>query len=443
LTATINPYALFTAIPLVGHVNPLLRQAKELQNRGWRVAFAGFRDVRDHVAAEAPGVAFVDLGELGPLREGLQDAMRTASKDPSFARGAMRITRAVFSLWLPMFDALKRAVAADPPDIMVVDLFSSAGLAVADTAHIPAVVNNPDLLAAIPVTLLPPADHLPFLFSGRSVRNIPWHQPAFTGLLTRKLAAAVVSLTTDRDLNALRRRRGLSPTTAHNLLDNRLVLVNGAFGLEYDRPLPPGVEMVGPMLGESVPALPADLEAWLNEGSEVVYANMGTLVEATPDHLRKMMEALNNARFRSLWILSPAQAALLPKSLPDRLRVMPWGPPPLAVLSHPNVKAFVSHCGINNAHEAIVAGTPIVGIPMFADQRDMAVRLCDAGVGLWVDKRRFTVDSLLRAIERVLDEPSFTLNIPALQEAIRKSGGVRRAASLIERAAAQGQFRPA
>jgi len=33
------------AIPLVGHLNPLLRQAEELQRRGWRVAFFTRRSI--------------------------------------------------------------------------------------------------------------------------------------------------------------------------------------------------------------------------------------------------------------------------------------------------------------------------------------------------------------------------------------------------------------
>ena len=55
-------YVLFTAIPLVGHVNPLLRQAEELQRRGCRVAFASTSNMAAHVAAESPDVPFVDLG---------------------------------------------------------------------------------------------------------------------------------------------------------------------------------------------------------------------------------------------------------------------------------------------------------------------------------------------------------------------------------------------
>jgi UDP:flavonoid glycosyltransferase YjiC (YdhE family) len=44
-------YALFTAIPFIGHVNPLLRLAEALRRRGWRVAVAVHRELQAHVQA--------------------------------------------------------------------------------------------------------------------------------------------------------------------------------------------------------------------------------------------------------------------------------------------------------------------------------------------------------------------------------------------------------
>jgi UDP:flavonoid glycosyltransferase YjiC (YdhE family) len=295
-------------------------------------------------------------------------------------------------------------------------------------------VNNPDLLASLPVTMLPPADSIPFLFSGRSIREVPWHQ-RFTAPLVRKLAAAATSLTVDREHNALRKTRKLPPISAHRLLSGRPILVNGVFGLEYARPLPPLVEMIGPMLAASVPPLPAELSQWLSNGPPVVYANLGTLVVAPKEQLAKMIEAFNTDRSRTLWILKPQQAAALPLPLPASLRILNWGPMPVAVLQHSNVRAFVSHCGINSVHESMSTRTPMVGIPMFADQRDMAVRVADAGAGLWLDKTRFTANDLRAAIERVLNDLSFERNAANVQAAIAASGGTRRAADLIEQAA--------
>jgi MGT family glycosyltransferase len=427
-------YALFTAIPLVGHINPLLRQAEALQRRGHQVAFAGASELRTHVSSEAPSVRFIDLGPLGPIARELRDVQARASMDPSFVRGAQRIVDSLWRVWPGMYDGLRAAMAAEPPDVVVADLFSSAGLSAADAAGVPCVVNNPDLLGAISPRILPPADHLPLLFSGLSPRQLtPWHRLAAP--LLRRAAAVYASATVGRRLNALRASRGLPPVDVHELLRGRQVLVDGAFGIEYERPLPSNVAMVGAMLPERTAPLPPGLAEWLAAGPPVVYVNLGTIAIAPDAQLAKMAAAFTAGHtFRTLWILRPDQASRLPSPPPAALRVLDWGPAPAAVLSHPNVKMFVSHCGINSVYESIHAGTPIVGIPMFADQRDMAVRVADAGIGVWLDKRRFTAAALHAAILRVLDDAAFVRAIPAAQQALADAGGASRAADLIERA---------
>jgi UDP:flavonoid glycosyltransferase YjiC (YdhE family) len=69
---------------------------------------------------------------------------------------------------------------------------------------------------------------------------------------------------------------------------------------------------------------------------------------------------------------------------------------------------------------------------MLSDQRDMAVRVADAGVGLWVDKTRFTPAQLRTAIDRVRQDPAFQSRIIPIQQACAAAGGVGRAADLIE-----------
>src|ERR1051325_2608477 len=98
-------------------------------------------------------------------------------------------------------------------------------MCVAERVGIPYVVNNPDLLAALPVTLLPPADDVPFLFSGKSIRDVGVGQ-RLAGPLVRWIATVATSLTVTRDLNRLRASRGLKPTTPDALLRDRLILVD-------------------------------------------------------------------------------------------------------------------------------------------------------------------------------------------------------------------------
>ena len=69
---------------------------------------------------------------------------------------------------------------------------------------------------------------------------------------------------------------------------------------------------------------------------------------------------------------------------------------------------------------------------MLSDQRDMAVRIADAGAGLWVDKTRFTAAQLRTSIDRIRLDPAFRSRIAPIQQACAAAGGVSRAADLIE-----------
>jgi MGT family glycosyltransferase len=429
-------YALFTAIPFVGHLNPLLRQAEALARRGWRCAVATMSEARPHIEGKAKGVDFVDLGPMGPLAQKFRQIEEEVSREPDFKKGTWRIMRGLNAQWAPMYDGLLAALRQDRPDVMIVDFASAAGIDAGETEGLPVILNNADLLACISVKLLPPADHVPRLFSGMSIKEIGPGQRALSAAL-RVMAPRLVALSFGRQLNAVRATRGLPPVDVNLWHKDRLILVDSAFGLEYSRSLPPYVQMVGPMLPEEIEPLPEEYQRWLEQGPPVVYVNLGTLAMAHREQLAKMVEAFGGEEHRVLWVLRKPQHALLPELLPGNLRVIEWGPPPISILSHPNVRVFVSHCGINSVHESLYAGTPIVGIPMLADQRDMGARVEDAGVGLCVDKTRFTAEELRRAISRIMHEGSFRSEIPAIQASFRLAGGVSRAADLIERYAAE------
>lgn len=423
-------YALFASIPLVGHLNPLLLQAEELARRGWRIAVASTTEARAHVEERLPGVRFIDLGPQSVQMGTLQQVESDASANPSFLLGGLKMMAWANSNWAVFYDGLMRELTANPPNVMVVDLASTGAMDAAETCRVPMVVNNAFILPVLPPALFPAADDVPLLFSRTSVHamGLP-HRLLYP--IVRPAWAAVVASTFGREVNRYRRSRNLSPIDVNLRHRKDLILTNSAFGLEYSRPLPPNVHMVGPMLPRAEGPLPAEYDRWLGGGLPVVFANLGTVAVPSESQVRKLCSALTSNKFRTLWVLRGKARSYLPSSLPANMRVESWVPSQLGVLRHPNVRVFLSHCGINSAHESIEGETPIVGIPMLADQLDMAIRIKDAGVGLYVDKRNFSVAKLSQCIANVLSDPKYALPIPHLKSSFRLAGGVARAADLI------------
>ncbi|MBW4621298.1 MAG: glycosyltransferase [Cyanosarcina radialis HA8281-LM2] len=427
-------YALFVSIPFVGHINPLLRQAEELVRRGWRVGIASTREIQNYVEADPcvrQGARFVDLGSAARFQDKLLEIEQEISKGKNFRQGSFQIVESLWLIWPLFFDELLKVVRQERPDILIVDFVTRGAIDLAEAEGIAVIINNPDLLTTISIEYLPPAFDVPLPYMGHSVRALPWHRQWSYPVL-RWLSGRIVDLTIGRRLNQLRASRGLGKLSINCAWAKHTVMVNSAFGLEYPRPLPGNVIMVGPMLSSVVEPLSPEIEDWLGNGPPVVYVNLGTIALPMLDLVDRMYEAFAGAPFRVWWILRPQMQQLLPAPLAANIRIDAWGPPLLAILKHPQVRVFVSHCGINSTQESLAAGTPIVGIPMLADQFDMAMRVEDARVGLILNKLTFSASELRAAIERVLSDSSFLQPIPAIQESFRQAGGVARAADTIE-----------
>ena len=79
--------------------------------------------------------------------------------------------------------------------------------------------------------------------------------------------------------------------------------------------------------------------------------------------------------------------------------------PIIFITEHVNVKAYVGQGGRPTTYEAMWAGLPIVGIPIFFDQVDNILRVEDRGAGLSLDIGDLTPERLSTAIGRVMTEP--------------------------------------
>jgi UDP:flavonoid glycosyltransferase YjiC (YdhE family) len=79
--------------------------------------------------------------------------------------------------------------------------------------------------------------------------------------------------------------------------------------------------------------------------------------------------------------------------------------------------------------------TPLVGVPDFADQRDIAARIVDHRVGVALEKPA-SADALANAVARVLNEPEFTEAAARLARKLATDNGPEDAAAELERVAA-------
>jgi UDP:flavonoid glycosyltransferase YjiC (YdhE family) len=98
----------------------------------------------------------------------------------------------------------------------------------------------------------------------------------------------------------------------------------------------------------------------------------------------------------------------------------------------------ITHAGLNTTLESLSYGVPMVAIPVTDDQSGVAARIAWTGAGELVTLSRLSISRLRETIKRVSTEESYKQNAVRLQEAIRQTGGVTRAADIVEQAVFTG-----
>lgn len=150
--------------------------------------------------------------------------------------------------------------------------------------------------------------------------------------------------------------------------------------------------------GSSV-RLPQDQSciSWLNTQvpKSVIYAGFGSLAAISEEQFLELAWGLANSNQPFLWVVRPGfvQGSEWLETLPNgflealngRGHIVKWAPQK-AVLAHPAVGAFWTHCGWNSTLECICEGVPMICMPCSADQMMNARYISDVWkVGLQLD----------------------------------------------------------
>ncbi|XP_031495249.2 UDP-glycosyltransferase 88B1-like [Nymphaea colorata] len=195
----------------------------------------------------------------------------------------------------------------------------------------------------------------------------------------------------------------------------------------------PPVHTVGPLLGLAAAPEKSDHECikWLDQQptSSVVFLCFGSLGSFTKEQIGEMARGVELSGHRFLWSVreQPGEVrggfprpidADMDKVLPagfvertsERGLVWPTWVPQVAILSHPAVGGFVSHCGWNSTLESVWFGVPLIAWPLYAEQRMNAILLVQSS-GLAVELREpgeyesvVKAELLERAIKRLMDD---------------------------------------
>nr|BFD95741.1 glycosyltransferase [Kitasatospora sp. Xyl93] len=377
----------FVSAPASGHVNPTLPLVEELVRRGHRVSYAtGPATIGGAVAAGASPVVLPS--QLPP---------------DMAARGGFTAEQLAVTMEYYLDDArasfpvLAGHFSADPPDAVCYDSVTFTGRMLAN------------LLGVREVSLVPT------FAENESFSAAQVYLPADFDHANPRLLAAV------QDMGKF--AQGHAFLDDPNLMfghvaPTSLVFVPREFQMSGDT-FDERFHFVGPSLSGRQTA-----EEWSPRSpAPVLLISLGTVFNDRPEFYRTCVEAFGGGD----WQVVMAVGGLDRESLgpvPANVEVHAHVPQ-VAVLRHAEV--FLSHAGMNSVMESLYHGVPFVAVPQIPEQRAIARRAEELGVG------RTLAEPTVRALrDAVRDVRACRPRAAALGRVVRGAGGAAKGADVLE-----------
>ncbi|CAO1423125.1 unnamed protein product [Diamesa serratosioi] len=188
-----------------------------------------------------------------------------------------------------------------------------------------------------------------------------------------------------------------------------IVLLNNHVSSSSPRPYLPNMIEIGGIHVDAVKDLPTDLKDYLDSAKDgLIYFSMGSIVQATdwPVAKRKaFIKSFGKLKQKVLW---KYENETLPGKT-SNIKISSWLPQ-RDILAHPNVKVFITHGGLLGTTEALVEGVPVLGIPIFGDQKMNMAKAVARGYGLQINYEDVSEELITSKLTELLNNPSYDEN---------------------------------
>jgi len=184
----------------------------------------------------------------------------------------------------------------------------------------------------------------------------------------------------------------------------------------------------------------ATLPDWALEIDDrpTVLASLGTVFNNTPGVLEAIIDGAGEEVANLIVAIGPDRDPSSFGRLPSHVRLEHYVPQPQLL---PHCDAFITHAGFNSVKESLIAGVPMVAIPITADQPYCAERCAALGVAEVVGPEARTPEAVRTATKRVLDDGGYRTRAQGFRDLMNALPGPEHMVELLESLALQGATR--
>jgi zeaxanthin glucosyltransferase len=401
-----------------GHLNPLIALSQELKNRGHRVTF--FEKPKIEARIRQAGLEFIPIGATAAAKR-LTPPSANSGLLSEISMLRFNLARVIQDMESYLRDT-PAALSQTGVDALLINEIALTGPTVAQLLGLPYFIIS---------TTVPhhwgwkgPSWRTGYRYSAS---YLSWIQRVFLEVSVLRMGGPI-----RRALERYRRREGLGnlrqasasfPALAHiTQLPKCLDLPR--------RAVPGNFFYTAPWLSNA--ARPRVAFPWDRlDGRPIIYASLGTTRNAEPDVLRLIAQACLGLDVQLVISLGgrfdPADFA----DLPGRPLVVQFAPQ-LELLKIARI--VISHGGPNTAFEALMAGKPMIVIPMAYDQPAIAARLARLHIAKVLPIMRLSAARIRSAVTTLLSDASYEQAALAMQSKLQSLRGSTEASDIIEEA---------
>jgi len=217
------------------------------------------------------------------------------------------------------------------------------------------------------------------------------------------------------------------PCSAQPAVHNELTLGLGWIELEILREQRAGGDdrkrYFPPVIARSE-KLSKDLVDWMSSKDGIIYVSLGSIISLTLKDIEGLVSSFKELGRPVIWSAPKYDFSIVKSAVGADPRFFVTTYVAQATLLHdPRIALFVTHAGANSVQEALLAGTPMLCVPFYADALYIASLVERLGTGMTVPKRQLRAgNSLVNAIRQIVQDSSYAKRAKKVSVHIQAGG---------------------
>lgn len=380
----------FFSIPAHGHTNPTIPVVASLVNRGHQVWYYSFVEFQEKI--EEAGATFIACDEFLP-KLSQKELDRKAGKD--FAALIEMVADTTIALDEKVCKDLKEI----QPDCIVSDSLCFWGKLFAKKLEIPYICSTTS-----------------FAFNQYTAKMI---KRSFM-----EIWRMIVGMPRINKKIQLLKNHGYEVKNFVSIIQNdnetdTIVYTSKEFQPMADT-FSERYAFVGPSIRQSTPVQKD------NKARKIIYISLGTVLNQNRDFYQNCIKAFANTDYDVVMSVGEKTEISSLGHIPENFTVKNFVDQ-ISVLQ--KVDVFITHCGMNSANESLYFGVPMILFPQHSEQRIVADRVAELGIGLKLKGKK--PKYLKTAVTEVLANRTYYENAQRLSDDFQKTGGAVEAADVI------------